>query len=178
MGGNGKEMVKTTSPSLLEELSVNRPHDTELAVDPHVAQWAVRTITRLLGLSSAVLGIAILLGGEARFMAPSYEAALAAPGAPWSWGLWSLTAGIMVTVGTLVKQPRLVAGGAWIGASWCFLFATSFFLVFQRNPEANNTAMCVYSLAGLFYGLVGGAHYAMAPLNITRRVIDRWKARL
>src|SRR5690349_4553488 len=79
---NGKGLVKSTAHG---EASMNRPHNTELVLDPHVAQWAVRFIARVGGLYAVVIGLGILFGGRTRFAAPAYQVALHVPGAPWSW---------------------------------------------------------------------------------------------
>lgn len=178
MSVKGKGLVKSCCPETLKESSVHRPQDTEMVVDAHLAQWAVRTTSRLMGLGSIVIGLAILLGGQARFMGISYEAALAAPGAPWSWGTTSLLAGLLIEAGSIGKAPRLIAAGSWLGAFWSSLFACSFFLVFLREPTANATAMWAYLFISIFYGMMGGVHYVMHPMASTARLVEKLKGSL
>lgn len=147
---------------------MERPKDTEMAVDPHLSQWALRALTRLMAVVSIGLGVTVLIGGEARFMGASFEAARAAPGAPWSWGVAALVAGLTIAAGTITKQPRIVAGGAWLGAFWAILFGWSFLVTFHGNVEVAGTGMWVYLFLACAYGLIGGVHYVMDPIGKLR----------
>ncbi|MEO6627862.1 MAG: hypothetical protein ABIP03_04770 [Aquihabitans sp.] len=149
---------------------MHHPPDTELVLDAHLAQWVVRTFTRILGLTSMVVGLSIILGGKPRFMSISYDAALSAPGAPWSWGAWALLGGGLITIGSVAKRPRTIVFGAWISACWAFLFAGSFVIVFLREPNSAGTPMYVYGFLGLLFGMVGGVHYAMHPVRVHNRL--------
>lgn len=157
---NGKGMVKAPSPG---KDPMNRPHDTELSVDAHVAQWAVQTIVRALSIYAIVIGITILIGGSARFSSTSYEIARHAPGAPESWGAWALTSGMIAFAGTLAARPVVVFIGALLAALWCLLFASAFALAAYQIDEANTTGMWSYLALAVVFLVLAGVHYAMKP---------------
>jgi hypothetical protein len=144
---------------------MTRPKKTELVVDPHVAQWAVRFLTRILASYAVVVGVAIILGGERRFAGLSYEAALSTPGAPMSWGVTILLAGLLAWHGTLMASPRLVAAGTFLGALWALLFASAFAIAALRYDEANTTGMWVYGMVAFVFAALAGVHYTMRPFR-------------
>lgn len=148
---------------------MQRPERTELVVDPHLAQWAVRTLTRTIGLYAVVVGLAILVGGQERFAGLSYQVALDTPGAPASWGVWSLIAGLGILVGSLFAKPRVIGAGAVVGAMWALLFAVAFTRAALSFDKANTTAPWAYFLLFLVYGIVAGVHFAMHPLRMPGR---------
>jgi hypothetical protein len=166
---NGQGMVKKLPSDPLED-AVSRPRNTELVIDPHLAQWAFRAMTRILGLIAVGLGVAILLGGEERFGGLSYAVALETPGAPWSWGLWILASGIMVLLGTVVAKPKVIAFGAIAGAMWALLFAGAFTRAAILYGSANTTAPWAYLGFFLLFSLAGGVHIAMDPGPGLRRL--------
>src|SRR5689334_12024208 len=88
---NGKGTVKTVTT---DRTPMNRPRETEKALDAHIAQWVVRLWTAFGAVYALFIGVSILLGGENRFAAPAYQIALRVPGAPWTWGVIILTSGI------------------------------------------------------------------------------------
>jgi hypothetical protein len=159
-------MAKSHSP---EEATVNRPHDTELIVQEHLAQWAFRTIVRIFAVYATYVGIAILLGGTVRFTGLSYQVALATPGAPWSWGAGILGAGLLLLVGSIAGWARVVALGGFVGSVWALLFASSFAIASVRFPGANTTAAPAYALLAVVFMLITGVHYAMKPLPRPQR---------
>ena len=143
---------------------MQRPHDTERAVDPHVSQWAVRTISRIAATYAIVIGITILVGGAPRFGSVSYEVARNIPGAPWSWGVAILAAGAVLLVGTLIGSPLTSALGAFVAASWSLMFAIAFALAAQHNPLANTTGQWTYGMIAMIFMVVAGVHLAGRPL--------------
>lgn len=162
----GKGMVKTLpSPEPEENAQMRRPKNTELAVDPHVAQWTVRFLTRVMATYAIGVGLAILIGGERRFAGLSYEAALATPGAPASWGVTILLAGLLAWLGTLLGQPRVVLAGTFLGALWALLFASAFMIAAFRYDEANTTGMWVYGMVAVAFASLAGVHYSMRPFR-------------
>jgi hypothetical protein len=163
-------MVKTP-PSLPPEISMNRPKDTELIMDPHVAQWFVRTVTRLVATYAFIVGVAILLGGPQRFAGLSYQVAINTPGAPESWGLSIIAGGVLMLVGTFIARSRLIAIGALIGAIWAALFAWAFASAAWQYDEANTTAQWAYLTLFVLCGLISGIHFAMKP------PFQRWRNR-
>lgn len=166
VGVKGKEMVKTPPPQPPEGSDqMHRPKNTELAVDPHVAQWALRLLTRVMATYAIGVGLAILLGGERRFAGLSYEAALATPGAPASWGITILFAGVLAWTGTLLGRPRIVLAGTFLGSLWALLFASAFMIAAFRYDEANTTGMWVYGMLSVAFATVAGVHYTMRPFR-------------
>jgi len=152
---------------------MQKPHDTELRVDPHLAQWVVRSLARIMATYAIGIGVQILIGGPRRFSGLSYQAALETPGAPWSWGAWALVAGFLALVGTLVGNVRLVAFGMFAIASWAAFFAISFTRAALRYGEANTTASWTYTIpVGVVCLVLAGAYYSMAPI-VLRKVSSR-----
>jgi hypothetical protein len=143
---------------------MNRPHNTELVLDPHVAQWAVRFIARVGGLYAVVIGLGILFGGRTRFAAPAYQVALHVPGAPWSWGVLVLVSGLTITAGTLIAKPRVTAAGAFLGTIWALMFSAPFALALIRTETANSTGVWSYLFIAVVFMVIAGVHYAMQPL--------------
>ena len=151
---------------------MRRPHDTERAVDPHVAQWAVRTLTRIVSTYAVAVGVTILLGGRPRFSSVSYEVAAHVPGAPWSWGVTIIAAGVICIAGTLLGQALLTSIGGFLAACWSALFAIAFAAAAYRQPGANTTAMWTYCALALVFMVIAGVHYAERPLP-WRRIYKR-----
>lgn len=163
---NGKGTVKTPPSPTPEGLShMQRPKQTERAVDPNIAQWLVQSITRLAATYGIGVGTTILIGGSSRFAGLSYEVARAVPGAPATWGAAVLFAGLVMWSGTILAQPRVTAIGAWIGGVWALLFASAFFLSAVRHDEANTTATWTYLFLASGFFLLSGAHYAAQPIR-------------
>lgn len=144
---------------------MNRPQNTELVVDPHVAQWLVRTVTRAVATYAVVVGVTILLGGPTRFAGLSYRAAIETPGAPESWGISIVIAGLLMLIGSIWAKPVLIGVGAVLGAIWALLFATAFGIAALWFDEANTTAPWAYLLIFVLCGLVAGVHFAMHPVK-------------
>ena len=142
---------------------MNRPHDTELALDAHVAQWGMRALVRALATYAVVIGVTILLGGRARFAGLSYEAALNTPGAPTSWGIWISMAGLVAITGTFLAKPRVVMIGTFFAALWCLLFASAFAIAALKHDQANTTGMWTYLVLAVAFLVLTGVHYAMRP---------------
>lgn len=158
----GKEMVKS-SPS--EELTMSLPRDTEKALDPHVAQWAVRAITRIFATYAIIVGIAIVAGGAPRFAGVSYAVALSLPGAPTTWGVVIAVAGTLTLAGTVVGRPRVVGLGMLFSGLWSLLFASAFAVAAVRFPNANTTAIWIYLALAAVLFVLASVHLSM------------WKAR-
>jgi uncharacterized membrane protein len=160
-----KEMVKSSTPLAQQESSVNRPQNTERVVDALIAQWVVRTATRIAGTYAILAGLVILLGGPQRFAGLSYRVALETPGAPSSWGTAILASGVAIVVGSIFAKPRLIGAGALLGSIWALLFASAFGVAAFRFDEANTMQPLSYLLLFAIYGLIAGAHLAMNPIR-------------
>ena len=167
MLGEGKGLVK---PPSIEESGMKIPHDTDLAIDPHVAQWFVRTVTVLFGMYAIFVGGQIYIGGEQRWAGVSYQVALHTPGAPWTWAVTIAISGVLILVGAIIGRPRWVALGGLIGSIWGWLFAVSFFITMLQYPEANNTAFPAYAGIAVMFALIGGVNLVMDPPKWLRRL--------
>lgn len=148
---------------------MERPRNTELVMDPHVAQWFVRATTRLLASYAIIVGVTILVGGEGRFAGLSYKVANETPGAPESWGWTICIAGAVMFVGSFLGHPRIIGLGAILGCVWALLFAWAFSVAAVRYSDANTTAMWAYGLLFLVFALIAGVHFAMHPIRLRRR---------
>jgi len=142
------------------------PRETERSLDPHVAQWAVRAVTRALALYAIAIGLAIIVGGPTRFGGVSYLVALKLPGAPMSWGVAILLAGAVAMTGTVLGRPPLVGIGLIAAALWSLLFGSAFAIATWQYPEASSTAMWVYFATAAILFLLGSAHLSMWKLRI------------
>lgn len=146
---------------------MHRPRHTELVVDPHLAQWAVRLIVSVLGLLGVALGIAILIGGAERFSGISYRVALSLPGAPASWGFTVLVGGVLTILGTLLGRALVVSAGMLVAGFWCLLFSSAFFLAQRQYAQANGTAGWMYLSAALVCFIISGVYGATWRTNRT-----------
>lgn len=150
---------------------MNRPQHTERVIDAVVAQWFVRCVTRLIAAYAVVVGVAILIGGPQRFAGLSYRVAIQTPGAPSSWGVAIILAGVLMLAGSLFAMPRIIALGALLGAIWAALFAWAFSVAAIRYDEANTTAQWAYLTLFVLCGLISGVHIAMHPLRRRNRKV-------
>ena len=157
MTTDSKGTVKIRS---FEESSVQRPHNTELVVDPHLAQWAVRTVTTTFAIMGSLLGIAIIVGGPERFSGISYTVALQLPGAPWSWGAIILACGLTTLTGVFVGRPGIAGIGMMLAGCWCLAFAIAFAISSFRYPTANTTAFFIYGSAAILCFIFAGVYLA------------------
>ena len=148
---------------------MQRPHDTELVVDPHLAQWAVRVIVTALGTFGVAIGLGILVGGPERFGAVGYTVARQLPGAPWSWGVTILVSGITTITGIFLGRALVVAVGMLIAGFWCLLFAGAFLLAQLQYPGANSTAFWMYSASAAICLIICGVYGATWRANSTAK---------
>lgn len=154
-------MKSTLFPGKPEEVPVRLPRNTELTIDPHVAQWAIRVITRIFAIYAVVVGCAIVVGGAPRFAGVSYRVALSIPGAPATWGVVIAVAGLVALTGSLVGKPTLTGVGMAAAAIWSLLFASAFALTAWQYPEANTTAVWIYLSMSFVLFLLAAVHLAM-----------------
>lgn len=162
---NGKGMVKAAPP---EETPVNRPHETEKAVDPHIAQWAIRCITGFGAIYAMVIGGSILVGGRGRFAAPAYLIALHVPGAPWSWGIVILASGLLMTLGIATGRVRITAAGGFLATFWSLAFSLPFAAAVLENETANATGVWSYLFLAVVFMVIAGVNYVMRPVRLRR----------
>lgn len=139
---------------------MRRPHDTELVVPPHLAQWAVRAVATVFGVVGVGMGVGILTGGVNRFSGVSYSVAASLPGAPESWGITILAAGAAALVGILLGRAFVIALGMLVAGLWSLLFASAFLVAFLRYPDAVSTAVWIYSAAAFACFILAGVYFA------------------
>lgn len=137
------------------------PKNTERTLDPHVAQWVVRTVTRIVSVYAIVIGVAIIIGGPARFGGVSYSVALALPGAPTTWGVIVAVGGAVSLLGTILGRAAIVAAGLLLQGLWSLMFASAFAIAMFNFPNANSTGMWVYLSIALILFILGSAHLSM-----------------
>ena len=145
------------------------PRHTELVVPAHLAQWAVRLIVTVLGLLGIALGLAILLGGPERFSGVSYRVAASMPGAPWSWAVHILVAGVLTLAGVILGRALLVSLGMLAAGFCCLLFASAFILAQIQYPQANSTAAWMYLSAASVCLIISGVYGATWRANSTAK---------
>jgi hypothetical protein len=148
---------------------MQRPRSTELVVDPHLAQWAVRVIVASLALFASALGVAILVSGPERFGAVTFAVALRLPGAPATWGATILLAGLITLAGILLGRAIVVAAGMLLAGAWCLLFASAFLAAQLQYPSANSTAFWIYSAASSICLIISGTYGATWRANSTAK---------
>lgn len=151
---------------------MNRPHETEKALDPHIAQWVVRLWTAFGAVYALFIGVSILLGGQNRFAAPAYQIALKVPGAPWTWGVIILVSGIVLSVGIMLGKTRITAAGAFLAMFWSLMFSVPFAVALVKTETANGTGVWSYLYIAVGFMLTAGAHYAQQPVD-WRRLLHR-----
>jgi hypothetical protein len=123
--------------------------NTELGLSPHVSQWMVQAITRLVATYAIVQGLLIIIGGRHRWSAPSFSTAMTVPGAPASWGVALLVFGVLTLGGTFILTSlgtKLVAVGTSGTSAWCVFFAGSLAVAAWHNPQASTMGVLTYVL--------------------------------
>jgi len=140
--------------------------ETELVIDPRIAQWTVQTLARLLATYAVCNGAHIIISGRTRFTGPSYETAMLVPGAPASWGVVLIIAGLLALFGSLTLRPRIACVGLWIGGLWSMFFTITFFASYLSHRAGNPTGMWVYGLLCCLYYIASAAYrMAVAPVK-------------
>jgi hypothetical protein len=130
----------------------------ERAEDIAIYLWVVRALARLALTFGVIVGTLILVGGEERFGGRSFADALMYPGAPWSWGIVALSAGVVGMLGSLVRWRHLVWWGLMVLATWSTFFAISFFTSAVDDPSAATTGIAVYGYVAISSIVLALAH--------------------
>lgn len=126
-----------------------------LWVDRHLAQW-VTTIMMMINMG---LAMAIIAGGLPRFSLPSYGPLINyTNNHVWIWGLWVLTAAILM--GVPFRWLNII--GLWVGMFWHIIWMACFTIATIHFETAAATPIPVY----------GGLAMLHAAL-LTARVIDK-----
>lgn len=130
----------------------------ERKLNPSISQWTVQALGRLALIFATIVGILILVGGEQRFGSPSLSAALSYPGAPDSWGVVALVAGLSGLVASYLGRPLYVWWSLMLLSTWATFFAFSFIESATRDPGAATTGVAVYAYVAVSSLILGVAH--------------------
>lgn len=132
------------------------------------AQWAVQAMARGLMTIGLWLGIAIVVGGAQRWTSPSYEAALAYPYAPASWGWVIGLAALVGLLASLKGRLTMVSNALFVMAVWALFFAWSFIDTAISNPFAATTGIPIYLGLAVACLLIGSVHRRSAKDAVHR----------
>lgn len=143
---------------------------------------AFRALARLLAIMrfsgyvmatySMLLGMLIIVGGPSRFSAIGYKTAMYVPGAPASWGIVLLVAGMLAFFGLKNRQYMVGAWGMFISGAWCFAFGGAFLISSIQYPNANLTAMIAYGKDGVLFIMMATTHRMLAHIHTKREEAD------
>lgn len=114
-----------------------------------VTTWA-------LSLWAVYYGLVTILGGAARWSSPAYETALQVPGAPESWGIVLLLAGITSIIGWLAKNRILLIAGNGLAFFWTFGFAISLLITLAQSPTVGFGGFGTYLMLSIMFGMRTG----------------------
>lgn len=103
-----------------------------------LVQW----VTTVMIVVHWGLGLAIVVGGQARFSLPTYQPLISlTDGRVWIWGLpIMVSAGLMMTP---FKWPNIF--GMWLGMMWMIMWTSLFFVSLVQYPEAEATPIAAYA---------------------------------
>lgn len=100
-------------------------------------KWAINI---MIGVHLG-LGLAVIIGGSARFPFPTYQPLMdMVHGYTWIWGVWILTAAFLMTIPT--RWPQII--GFWIGMAWQIMWGVAFTMAILEYPSAGATAAVAY----------------------------------
>lgn len=103
-----------------------------------VSQW----VTSVMIVVHWGLGIAILVGGQARFSLPTYQPLIdLSNGNVWLWGLHSIIAGALMMVP--LKWPNIL--GLWLGMVFMIMWTVLFSVSVLESPTAAATPAVAYA---------------------------------
>jgi hypothetical protein len=135
----------------------------ERRLQPHLAQWIVQSLTRLLATYAILQGFAIVLGGTERWQSPALATALSFPGAPASWGLILGVLGAVTLAATFRPYLRVVAWCVFGISVWCMFFAGSLFWALLKLPNTATTGVGTYTFMALAAALLAVAYKRSQP---------------
>lgn len=129
---------------------------------------AARLVSKVVALYCLVQGLNIILAGPIRFGAAGYRYALAAPGAPWSWGALIVVAGVVMTVGLISMEPKVTAVGIYIAAGWSAFFGIVFAWAAYVDPTANTTGMWAYGVMAVLFTILARVRWVQPRHGLTK----------
>lgn len=124
---------------------------------------ALKAIKLLVGVCagwSVLLGVSILATAGDRWPPdPRFETALKMPGAPESWGVFILVAGLLIAVG-LWRHCRWTQIVGLLGSGvWCVSIAIAYGIDFWVHHAGDAGAPVGYAIAALFYLIIAVTHF-------------------
>ena len=127
-------------------------------IDPGAAAWTIQALARLICTFAILIGFAIIVGGEQRWLSPSFEVALRYPAAPESWGVVILAFGSVGLLGSLLDRYVYVKWPLYLIAVWALFFAGNFAVSAYQYALASNTGPLAYGTLGVVSLVLGVAH--------------------
>lgn len=118
----------------------------------------MQALGRLAASMAIVMGLVIVVGGEGRWIGPSYKAALAVPGAPESWGMALGAVGLLTLAGSLLGSLGATRLGLYGIAVWALFFAISVAKAAYYDPHAGTTGIIAYFYIAIQLVVLAVAH--------------------
>lgn len=110
-------------------------------MDSWTEHHAIRWIWDIMALVHVALGIAVVAGGQIRFVHPTYTPLVEmVHGRTWLWGIWVILAGVLMLVPA--RWPQIF--GLWLGMSWMVMWCSMFAVAVVQYPTAGATATVAY----------------------------------
>lgn len=99
-----------------------------------LSQW----VTSIAAMVHLGLGLAILVGGHAEFVKPTYDPLVdMVNGQTWVWGL-----SIIVFAAMMITPFKwIIAAGLWLGMFWMFMWTALFGYAVVQYDDANAIPM-------------------------------------
>lgn len=120
---------------------------------------ALQWITNIMIAVHVGLGVAILVGGSARFPYPTYEPLKGLTNDNvWAWGVWLLGSATLMMIPA--RWPQII--GLWTGMVWQIMWCALFAVAVVQYPTAGATAAIAY-----------GGFAAIDAALLTARIVDR-----
>lgn len=150
---------------------------TDLPDNPALQALAyaiLQFVCRVIAAFHIIIGIAIIVGGEARFPFPSYQPMLDLTNhAVWPLGVTAISSGLAM----LFPHRLVMLVGLGVGFLWLNLFAAAFAVALFTYPNAGSTAPVPYWIIAVL-------HVALMTLRVAeyrdarRREVTQWTHRL
>lgn len=109
-------------------------------------RWLAQAMVTIFGFGSGALGLALLLGGPARFAASSFATARMVPGQHVTWGLMFLTGSALALLGAWRKHNRLIRVGLLVIALGFLFLDISLIVTAINDPNAPVTGAVIYAV--------------------------------
>lgn len=101
-------------------------------------------------------GALILLGGSQRFSSQGLAVARRMPGEQWTWGVWAVTAGVVVAVGLATHRALVRGAGLTLLSIWAGAFGVLAIGSAAASPVVAVTGGPTYLLLAFLIGVLTG----------------------